>query len=48
MTYPLDITKTRIQLQNEIMVKTNKGDVVAPKKIGMLRTAMNIAKNEGK
>ncbi|CAH1795247.1 unnamed protein product, partial [Owenia fusiformis] len=42
-TYPLDITKTRLQAQGE-----HDGSSKTPKqKIGMFRTAFGIAKNEG-
>jgi len=39
VTYPLDITKTRLQLQNEMMLKSS---AVKTKKIGMTMTAYNI------
>ena len=48
VTYPFEITKTRLQLQNEMMTRSTKGDIIVPKKLGMFRTAINIAKNEGK
>lgn len=43
VTYPLDITKTRLQLQNEM---TNKSSVKVQSQ-GMFRTAYNIAHKEG-
>ena len=44
-TFPLDFTKTRLQLQNELG-KTLTGEK-ATKNLGMLRTAANIYKTEG-
>ena len=43
VTYPLDITKTLLQLQNEMMLK----NFVQTKKLGMIKTGLNIVKNEG-
>jgi hypothetical protein len=44
-TFPLDFTKTRLQLQNELG-KTLSGDA-ATKSLGMLRTARHILMTEG-
>lgn len=45
VTFPLDFTKTRLQLQNELG-KTLTGEK-ATKSLGMFRTAANIYKAEG-
>ena len=41
-TFPLDVTKTRLQLQNELQ-KAKQGTTTA----GMLRTGLNIVQHEG-
>lgn len=44
VTYPLDLTKTRLQIQGE---KDIKGDAAAIKKRGMVRTFVGIVTEEG-
>jgi hypothetical protein len=45
-TFPLDFTKTRLQLQNELG-KTLSGEAAAGRGMGMLRTAAHIFRTEG-
>ena len=40
-TYPLDLTKTRLQIQGEWAARQNNGAVVTPYR-GMLQTAVGI------
>lgn len=45
-TYPLDLTKTRLQIQGELANKTDRKLISAPHR-GMLKTALGIIKEEG-
>lgn len=46
VTFPLDFTKTRLQLQNELG-KTLSGEIAKGKPLGMFGTAANIFRTEG-
>ncbi|KAK5640924.1 hypothetical protein RI129_009471 [Pyrocoelia pectoralis] len=47
VTYPLDLTKTRLQIQGELLNKDGSKKGSSPQHRGMLRTAFGIAKEEG-
>lgn len=47
MTFPLDLTKTRLQVQGEGAVRGDGGAGRAVRYRGMLRTAAGIAQEEG-
>ncbi|XP_069691116.1 mitochondrial uncoupling protein 4 [Periplaneta americana] len=46
VTYPLDLTKTRLQIQGEVAASHHSSTNAAPYR-GMLQTAVGIAKEEG-
>jgi solute carrier family 25 (mitochondrial uncoupling protein), member 27 len=46
VTFPLDFTKTRLQLQNELG-RSLTGEVAVGRGAGMLSTAVSIAQKEG-
>lgn len=47
VTFPLDLTKTRLQIQGEGGSRQHGGNVQPPKYRGMLSTALGIVREEG-
>ncbi|XP_033102584.1 mitochondrial uncoupling protein 4-like isoform X2 [Anneissia japonica] len=45
-TFPLDLTKTRLQIQGEVSVSANKGHHAVPYR-GMVQTAVGVVREEG-